>query len=222
MNVFKKKINPAALCFFDDIDAADATLKQDVITSCQLGLFKWSKGKFSPKRQITAEEATAVLVRILFGMSDETMQPRYQNYIMKAWALWVLPAYGYTLWQPVNRGTVAKMIYMTRAGNFIDINKEAARGEVVSHNGSTLFTLSALYGKWAGEDTFTETDNNIYVRKFFVPTDMAGSKWITAALSYPWMLQYNKETKVITMLDTADTTTLLITDTYIAYIKWYC
>ena len=71
-------------CTFTDIDQADATLKDSIIESCQLGLFKGSNGKFMPKSILTKAQALAVLVRAVDGMKDETVEPWYKNYFEKA------------------------------------------------------------------------------------------------------------------------------------------
>lgn len=58
-------------CDFSDANTADPSLKEFLITSCQLGLFKGSKGKFSPKQALTKAQALTVLVRAMSGSANE-------------------------------------------------------------------------------------------------------------------------------------------------------
>lgn len=80
-------------CNFEDIDLADPTLKNDIIWSCKLGIFNWSKWKFMPKNTLTKAEAIAVLMRILVWKLDET--PYYgmwfEPYVSSAVVRWINP-----------------------------------------------------------------------------------------------------------------------------------
>ncbi len=82
----KKTPNTSRACSFSDIDQADSTLKADIITSCQLGIFQGSKGMFDPKRNITLPEAIAVLMRVKYGKMDEINVAGhwYDNYLKQA------------------------------------------------------------------------------------------------------------------------------------------
>lgn len=74
-------------CTFSDVNSADPSLQEFLKTSCQLGLFQWSQGKFSPKSPLTKAQALTVLVRALSGSVDETTNPRRKNYFTQAQSL---------------------------------------------------------------------------------------------------------------------------------------
>jgi hypothetical protein len=52
-------------CKFSDTNNSWSDLKDIVIESCKLGLFQGSKGKFSPKNQLTNAQAIAIIIRII-------------------------------------------------------------------------------------------------------------------------------------------------------------
>jgi hypothetical protein len=56
---------------FSDINDSWSDLKDVVVESCRLGLFQGSKGKFTPKSQLTNAQAITVLVRLLAGNQSE-------------------------------------------------------------------------------------------------------------------------------------------------------
>lgn len=76
-------------CDFADASTADPTLKEFLTTSCQLGLFKWSQGKFSPKQALTKAQALTVLVRAMSGSANEEWNPRWSEYFAQAQDLWL-------------------------------------------------------------------------------------------------------------------------------------
>lgn len=108
--------NTDADCGFFDLDTADSTLKQDIVTSCQLGIFKWSKGFFYPKKHISHEEAATVLVRIIFGMQDESMQPWYTKNVDIAKTNWLIINDGisFDISKPIERGEIWQMLYSAK------------------------------------------------------------------------------------------------------------
>lgn len=115
INVLKKTPDTNLECKFTDINYADKTLQADIITSCQLGIFQWSKWSFDPKREISAEEVVAVLIRAAYGKQSETMKPRYTDYIAKAQWEWLLPTIGFEINKPLSRWIIGQMLY--KAGN---------------------------------------------------------------------------------------------------------
>lgn len=100
---FAKEENPDTSCVFTDIGTADYTLKTNIISSCKLGLFKWSKWQFIPKDNLTNAQAVAVLIRIMVWMMDESTTDRYKQYIAKAkefGLIWnILPNNNITRWE---------------------------------------------------------------------------------------------------------------------------
>lgn len=109
INVKWQKPDTSATCTFSDIHTADATLKDSIITSCQLGIFQWSKGKFDPKRELSFPEAIAVLMRIQWGKLDETSQPWYTAYWTMAQKAGVIP-HGFHEYDMITRGNIWYML----------------------------------------------------------------------------------------------------------------
>lgn len=81
---FLKTEYPNNMCDFTDIKSADWSLVPNIVSSCKLGLFKWSQWNFIPKDKLTTAQAIAVLIRIMVGTLDETTTPWYTSYITKA------------------------------------------------------------------------------------------------------------------------------------------
>lgn len=66
-------------CNFNDIEAYDYTLKPYILEACRQWIMVWNSGNFFPERHITDAEWMTVLTRIIFGMQDESRNPRWQN-----------------------------------------------------------------------------------------------------------------------------------------------
>lgn len=101
-------------CVFNDIEKDwDPTLKQDMIDSCLIWLFKWSQWNYYPKRNIRKSEALAVMIRMFDNkFYDETTNPRYLNYFKRAQELGLTRDKNYlSLDKPVNRYELALLIY---------------------------------------------------------------------------------------------------------------
>jgi hypothetical protein len=59
-------------CQFSDINKTRTDLREIVVESCRLGIFKGSNGKFNPTGNLTNAEAVAVLMRIIDGYQEES------------------------------------------------------------------------------------------------------------------------------------------------------
>lgn len=70
-------------CVFSDITTGDKSLVTFVVQSCELGIFKWSDGKFYPRRKLTNAEAVAVVIRLIDGVLDESQKPWHTSYYAK-------------------------------------------------------------------------------------------------------------------------------------------
>lgn len=83
----KRGSNP---CQFGDFDTADPTLQPFITQSCQRDIIGWWWGNFHPFVTLTRAQAIAMIIRIFEGQkSDESWDPRYRNYIVKAQAMWL-------------------------------------------------------------------------------------------------------------------------------------
>lgn len=74
-----KTIDTTKYCSFDDLESADPTLKNDILQSCLLHLFKWTQGNFFPNEYMTKAQALTVLLRISGNVLDESTNPRWKN-----------------------------------------------------------------------------------------------------------------------------------------------
>lgn len=74
-------------CIFTDLDTADQTLIPYITQACQLGILKGANGLFNPQGLLTKPQAVAILVRMLEGVKDETMDPRRYQYYERAVAM---------------------------------------------------------------------------------------------------------------------------------------
>lgn len=72
---------------FIDLDDGHSDLKSEMISACQLGLFKGHNGKFMPTALLTNAQALAVLVRLVDGMKSEDGAHRADNYLVTARSL---------------------------------------------------------------------------------------------------------------------------------------
>ncbi len=84
-----KTIDTSRYCAFDDIDEADPTLRNDVLQSCLLRLFKGNQGNFFPQEFLTKAQALTVLLRITeIEPLDESWTPRWSVVYEKAKEKW--------------------------------------------------------------------------------------------------------------------------------------
>lgn len=80
----KKLAKKWGSCAFSDTNGYDSTLTPSIQQACELGLLKWSNGKFMPNSSLTEAQALAIVIRSLDGFLDETVTPWYKNYFTKA------------------------------------------------------------------------------------------------------------------------------------------
>lgn len=109
-------VKTASQCVFSDINDSWSDLKDVVVESCRLGLFQGSKGKFTPKSQLTNAQAITVLVRLLAGNQSEAWQShRANNYYTKANELGILQNVSMNSKDSIaTRGNVGVIIYNSR------------------------------------------------------------------------------------------------------------
>lgn len=73
-----KTIDTSRYCSFDDLETTDPTLRNDVLQSCLLRIFKGNQGKFRPFEFLTKAQALTVLLRITEEEPlDESGTPRW-------------------------------------------------------------------------------------------------------------------------------------------------
>jgi hypothetical protein len=70
---------------FSDIKNANPTLKDYIIYSSNMWLFKWINGKFKPFDNLTKAQAVAVAIRIMKWYQDETQSIPYRRHTAVYW-----------------------------------------------------------------------------------------------------------------------------------------
>lgn len=106
-------IRTDAQCTFSDINSSWSDLKNIIIESCKMGLFKGSKWKFNPQGKLTNAQSITVLIRLIIGPQNEAwVNHRANNYYTKANELGILENISMNNKDSIaNRGNVALIIY---------------------------------------------------------------------------------------------------------------
>lgn len=108
----KSAVKWADECQFNDVANADYTLTSHILSSCQLGIFQWSEGRFMPFDTITRAEALTVVIRTIEWFQDENIDPRRFNYHKTARQLWITNENDvYALDMPITRYEIALIIH---------------------------------------------------------------------------------------------------------------
>lgn len=108
-NEFNKTEDYTLPCDFSDIQNADPTLRENIVSACRLGIFKWYQGDFSPRQMLTNAQAITVLMRIIVGTLPEPYTAFYTNYILKAQEFGLIQNIDVDRFTP--RGEVALLLY---------------------------------------------------------------------------------------------------------------
>lgn len=121
INILYKDIDQNKFCGFDDLEEADPSLKNHIISSCLLWIFQWTAGYFKPNDSFTKAQALAVLVRSLEGLSNEDALPWRINYFWKAQELGLTNETDpYVLDRPLLRYEMALLLYRAWTDNEVD------------------------------------------------------------------------------------------------------
>ena len=131
-------------CQFNDVVDADWTLTPHILSSCTLGLFKWSQGNFMPFDTLTRAEALTVVIRTLKGKQDETTIPRWSNYHKLARQLGLTAENDvYSLDAPITRYEIALILWRASWENTPDLEHAASQAQIDELK-SLLLTLWLL------------------------------------------------------------------------------
>lgn len=106
---FNKKESTSLPCKFYDINKANPTLRNTIVSSCKLSIFQWYKNIFTPKDKLNNAQAVTVLMRIVAGKMTEPTKSFYINYLLKAKELGLVGNIVPT--NPIARGEAAIMLY---------------------------------------------------------------------------------------------------------------
>jgi len=103
-------------CSFDDLDQADATLKNSILESCLLNLFQWSAWRFYPQKMLTKAQALAVFVRAIDWYRNESWSVRWEEYYNQSYERWLTRVTDKTTMDvPVTRYEMALLLYRAEA-----------------------------------------------------------------------------------------------------------
>ena len=168
-------------CSFVDTNMFDPTLAEHIYNVCRRWIFRWNDKtqQYMPHDNLTKGQLLAVLLRIFeWKMSDESGQPRWIEYYVKAMTLWLTNETNLAKFdQPVSRREASLLIYRFKTMIADDIQYELylARLEALAwDNESYLKQLEELKAKrWEAEAWVNNTPS----------TDNTNpdSNWITVA-----------------------------------------
>ena len=102
-------------CNFIDTNMFDPTLSEHIYNVCRWGIFRWNSKtqQYMPHDNLTKGQLLAVLLRIFeWKMSDESGQPRWIEYYVKALSLWMTNETNLAKFdQPVSRREASLLIF---------------------------------------------------------------------------------------------------------------
>jgi len=168
-------------CNFVDTNMFDPTLSEHIYSVCKRGIFRWNDKtqQYMPHDNLTKGQLLAVLLRIFENkMSNESGQPRWIEYYIKAMTIWLTNETNIAKFdQPVSRWETALLIFRFKNMVIDDIQYELylSNLEDLLWNGTgyvdRLNTLKAQREK--NQTSNTNTDNNQ------TDTTNPDSNWIT-------------------------------------------
>lgn len=169
-------------CSFVDTNMFDPTLAEHIYNVCRRWIFKWNDKtqQYMPRDNITKWQLLAVLLRIFeWKMSDESGQPRWVEYYVKAMSIWLTNETNLSKFdQPVSRREASLLIFRFKNMVIDDIQYQLylARLEDLAWNGDSFSKqLEELKSQWNGSQwTWTNSET-------IIDTTNPDSNWITAA-----------------------------------------
>ena len=122
-----KTIDTTRYCAFDDLESADPTLKNDILQSCLLYLFKGTQWQFFPKELLTKAQVLTVLLRITESQPlDESWNPRWLKPYEIAYAKQYTKVTDVmALDQPITRYELALLLWRVKGGNWEEIDEKS-------------------------------------------------------------------------------------------------
>ena len=165
-------------CSFVDTNMFDPTLAEHIYNVCRRWIFRWNDKtqQYMPHDNLTKGQLLAVLLRIFeWKMSNESGQPRWIEYYVKAMTLWLTNETNLAKFdQPVSRREASLLIFRFKNMIIDETQYELylARLDALAwDNESYLKQIEELQSKrWWDQNWSTET-----------PTSNPDSNWITSA-----------------------------------------
>ena len=155
-------------CNFVDTNMFDPTLAEHIYNVCRRGIFRWNDKtqQYMPHDKLTKGQLLAVLLRIFeWKMSDESAQPRWIEYYLKALTLSMTNEKNLAKFdQPVSRWEASLLIF--RFKNMVSDEEQynlylARLSNLEWNNDSYLKQIAELKSKWEESKTSSEEDSNI-------------------------------------------------------------
>ena len=170
-------------CNFVDTNLFNPTLAEHIYNTCRRWIFRWNDKtqQFMPHDNLTKGQLLAVLLRIFeWKMSDESGQPWWIEYYVKALALWLSNETNLAKFdQPVSRREASLLIsrFKNMVIDMVDYELYLARLEALKwDNDAYLKQVEELKTKrWETVDTWVSTS------KSTMDTTNPDSNWITVA-----------------------------------------
>ena len=170
-------------CNFVDTNMFDPTLAEHIYNVCKRWIFRWNNKtqQYMPHDNLTKGQLLAVLLRIFeWKMSNESGQPRWIEYYVKALTLWMTNETNLAKFdQPVSRREASLLIY-----RFMDMVLDedlyklylARIDNLIGDNDSYLKQIEEFKTKrWESVNTW---ENNTEIK---ADTSNPDSNWITVA-----------------------------------------
>ena len=155
-------------CSFVDTNMFDPTLAEHIYNVCRRWIFRWNDKtqQYMPHDKLTKGQLLAVLLRIFeWKMSDESAQPRWIEYYVKALTLSMTNEKNLAKFdQPVSRWEASLLIY--RFKNMIVDEEQyklylARLSNLEWNNDSYLKQIEELKSKWEESKISAEDGSNI-------------------------------------------------------------
>ena len=170
-------------CSFVDTNMFDPTLAEHIYNTCRRWIFRWNDKtqQFMPHDNLTKGQLLAVLLRIFeWKMSDESGQPWWIEYYVKALALWLSNETNLAKFdQPVSRREASLLIsrFKNMVIDPVDYELYLARLEALKwDNDAYLKQIEELKTKrWETAETWANTSEPT------IDTTNPDSNWITVA-----------------------------------------
>ena len=155
-------------CEFSDLKDADPSLKNSIQEVCNLWLMQGSNWLFSPKTTITKSQFITMLIRLYeWKRLDESWNPRWAQYFLKAGELWILNAWDISSFEGLlTRYEAALLFYRFQLKQTISswLNTQNLKNELLS----TVKDAEWNYAQWDDSSSYAVTvDSNLLKNQFF-------------------------------------------------------
>ena len=126
--------NPS--CDFTDLKEANPDLVSSIQGVCKLWIMQWGNWIFAPNAVMTKSQFVAMLIRLYeWKRLDETTNPWWANYFIKAGELWILDKSDISSFEgPLTRYEAALLFYRFQLKQAINswLNTENLKNEILS------------------------------------------------------------------------------------------